>query len=118
MKQTTDFMKMKQNNEKIVMLTAYDYPSAKLAEQAGVDVIFVGDSLGMVVLGYDSTIPVTLEDMIHHTKAVVIEHIGPFDPGDWYRCWGKCRCLKFSYIMIFWVMVLSELLSLSNNINR
>lgn len=92
MKQTTDFMKMKQNNEKIVMLTAYDYPSAKLAEQAGVDVIFVGDSLGMVVLGYDSTIPVTLEDMIHHTKAVVIEYIGPFDPGDWHRCWGKCRC--------------------------
>lgn len=52
------------------MLTAYDYPSAKLAEQGGVDVILVGDSLGMVVLGYDSTIPVTLEDMIHHTKAV------------------------------------------------
>ncbi len=57
-------------NEKIVMLTAYDYPSAKLAEQAGVDMILVGDSLGMVVLGYDSTIPVTMEDMIHHTKAV------------------------------------------------
>jgi 3-methyl-2-oxobutanoate hydroxymethyltransferase len=70
MKQTTDFLKMKQSNEKIVMLTAYDYPSAKLAEQGGVDVILVGDSLGMVVLGYDSTIPVTLEDMIHHTKAV------------------------------------------------
>ena len=70
MKQTTDFLKMKQSNEKIVMLTAYDYPSAKLAEQGGVDIILVGDSLGMVVLGYDSTIPVTLEDMIHHTKAV------------------------------------------------
>lgn len=70
MKQTTDFMKMKENNEKIVMLTAYDYPSAKQAEQGGVDVILVGDSLGMVVLGYDSTIPVTIEDMIHHTKAV------------------------------------------------
>ncbi|NRD80549.1 3-methyl-2-oxobutanoate hydroxymethyltransferase [Bacillus sp. BRMEA1] len=70
MKQTTDFLKMKQNNEKIVMLTAYDYPSAKLAEQGGVDTILVGDSLGMVVLGYDSTIPVTMEDMIHHTKAV------------------------------------------------
>ncbi|KHF30722.1 3-methyl-2-oxobutanoate hydroxymethyltransferase [Anoxybacillus sp. BCO1] len=52
------------------MLTAYDYPSAKLAEAAGVDMILVGDSLGMVVLGYDSTIPVTVEDMIHHTKAV------------------------------------------------
>ncbi|WP_042457781.1 3-methyl-2-oxobutanoate hydroxymethyltransferase [Neobacillus dielmonensis] len=70
MKQTTDFLKMKQNKEKIVMLTAYDYPSAKQAEQGGVDMILVGDSLGMVVLGYDSTIPVTLDDMIHHTKAV------------------------------------------------
>lgn len=70
MKQVTDFLKMKENNEKIVMLTAYDYPSAKQAEEGGVDIILVGDSLGMVVLGYDSTIPVTLEDMIHHTKAV------------------------------------------------
>lgn len=70
MKQTTDFLKMKENKEKIAMLTAYDYPSAKQAEQAGVDLILVGDSLGMVVLGYDSTIPVTIEDMIHHTKAV------------------------------------------------
>lgn len=70
MKQTTDFLKMKENNEKIVMLTAYDYPSAKQAEQGGVDVILVGDSLGNVVLGYDSTVPVTMEDMIHHAKAV------------------------------------------------
>ncbi|MGD6831552.1 3-methyl-2-oxobutanoate hydroxymethyltransferase [Sutcliffiella halmapala] len=70
MKTATDFMKMKQNGAKIAMLTAYDYPSAKLAEESGVDVILVGDSLGMVVLGYDSTIPVTVEDMIHHTKAV------------------------------------------------
>lgn len=70
MKQTTDFSKMKKNNEKIVLLTAYDFPSAKLAEQSGVDMILVGDSLGMVVLGYESTIAVTMEDMIHHTKAV------------------------------------------------
>lgn len=70
MKQTTDFMKMKENGEKIVMLTAYDFPSAKQAEKAGVDMILVGDSLGMVVLGYDSTIPVTMDDMVHHAKAV------------------------------------------------
>lgn len=61
---------MKANGKKIAMITAYDYPSAKLADQAGVDVILVGDSLGMVVLGYDSTIPVTIDDMVHHTKAV------------------------------------------------
>jgi 3-methyl-2-oxobutanoate hydroxymethyltransferase len=61
---------MKQRGEKITMLTAYDYTSAKLVDQAGVPVILVGDSLGMVVLGYDSTLPVTMEDMLHHTKAV------------------------------------------------
>ncbi|PFA70057.1 3-methyl-2-oxobutanoate hydroxymethyltransferase [Bacillus sp. AFS015802] len=70
MKQTTDFLKMKNENEKITMITAYDFPSAKMAEEAGIDVILVGDSLGMVVLGYDSTVPVTVSDMIHHTKAV------------------------------------------------
>jgi 3-methyl-2-oxobutanoate hydroxymethyltransferase len=62
--------KMKLEKTPIAMITAYDYPTAKLAEQAGVDVILVGDSLGMVVLGYESTIPVTLDDMVHHTKAV------------------------------------------------
>lgn len=70
MKQTTDFLKMKENGEKIAVLTAYDFPAAKQAEKSGVDMILVGDSLGMVVLGYESTIPVTLEDMIHHGKAV------------------------------------------------
>jgi len=62
---------MKGKKEKIVMLTAYDYPTAKLIDEAGVPLILVGDSLGMVVLGYNSTIPVTMEEMLHHTKAVV-----------------------------------------------
>ncbi len=70
MKSTSDFLKMKAQQEKIVMITAYDYPAAKFSEEAGVDMILVGDSLGMVVLGYDSTLPVTVEDMIHHSKAV------------------------------------------------
>lgn len=70
MKRTTDFLKMKQTNEKLAMVTAYDYPSAKQAEAANVDLILVGDSLGMVVLGLESTVAVTLDDMIHHTKAV------------------------------------------------
>ena len=62
---------MKQRKEKIPMLTAYDYITAKIVDEAGVPLILVGDSLGMVMLGYESTIPVTMDDMIHHTKAVV-----------------------------------------------
>jgi 3-methyl-2-oxobutanoate hydroxymethyltransferase len=54
---------------RLAMLTAYDFPSARLVAEAGIDLILVGDSLGMVVLGYDSTVPVTMEDMLHHTKA-------------------------------------------------
>ncbi|PAM94740.1 3-methyl-2-oxobutanoate hydroxymethyltransferase, partial [Flavobacterium sp. IR1] len=70
MKTTATFKKMKREKEKITMMTAYDAPSAKHLEQAEVDMILVGDSLGMVVLGYDSTIPVTVDDMVLHTKAV------------------------------------------------
>ena len=62
---------MKQKGEKIAMLTAYDYSTAKIVDEAGIPLILVGDSLGMVVLGYESTVPVTMEDMLHHTKAVV-----------------------------------------------
>lgn len=62
---------MKAERVKIVSVTAYDYPSARLADEAGVDLILVGDSVGMVVLGYESTIPVTLGEMAHHLKAVV-----------------------------------------------
>jgi 3-methyl-2-oxobutanoate hydroxymethyltransferase len=62
---------MKAERVRIVSVTAYDYPTARLADEAGVDLILVGDSLGMVVLGYESTIPVTLSEMAHHLKAVV-----------------------------------------------
>ena len=62
--------RMKASGQRIVMLTAYDAPGARAADEAGVDIILVGDSLGNVVLGYDDTIPVTLQDMIHHTAAV------------------------------------------------
>ena len=67
---TSNIRAMKRRGEKIVMLTAYDYPSAGLVEEAGVPMILVGDTLGMVVLGYDTTLPVTMEDMLHHVKAV------------------------------------------------
>jgi 3-methyl-2-oxobutanoate hydroxymethyltransferase len=65
-----DIKKMKIQGEKISVLTAYDYGMASLLDESDIDIILVGDSLGMVVLGYDTTLPVTMEDMLHHTKAV------------------------------------------------
>lgn len=94
MENTASLMKMKQQGDKIAMLTAYDYPSAKIAEAAGMDVLLVGDSLGMVVLGYDSTVKVTVEDMVHHGKAarrgaqdtfLVVDM--PF--GSFHGSWGR-----------------------------
>lgn len=68
---TTHTLRLKkERGEPIAMLTAYDYPTALALDTAGVDAILVGDSLGMVVLGYETTLPVTMEDMLHHTKAV------------------------------------------------
>ncbi|MCH8350151.1 MAG: 3-methyl-2-oxobutanoate hydroxymethyltransferase [Chloroflexi bacterium] len=66
-----DIAQMKAKGEKIPMVTAYDYTAARLADEAGIPLLLVGDSLGMVVLGYDSTIQVTMEDVLHHLKAVV-----------------------------------------------
>jgi 3-methyl-2-oxobutanoate hydroxymethyltransferase len=64
------FREMKRRGEKITALTAYDYPMARLLDESGIDIILVGDSVGMVVLGYEDTTSVTLEEMLHHTRAV------------------------------------------------
>src|ERR1700756_1205456 len=69
MKKPTVLELKRKKGEHLAMLTAYDFPSARLAAEAGVELILVGDSLGMVVLGYDSTVPVTVADMVHHTRA-------------------------------------------------
>lgn len=69
-KTVIDFMNMKKNGEKVAWVTAYDFPTASFAEQAGMDMILVGDSLGMVTLGYDGTISVTMDDEIRHCQAV------------------------------------------------
>jgi len=63
-------IEMKRRAEIIAMVTAYDFPTARLADEAGLDIILIGDSVGTVLLGYDSTLPVTMDDMLHHTKAV------------------------------------------------
>lgn len=66
-----DIQSMKQNGEKISVLTAYDYPLARIMDEAGIDVVLVGDSVGTVVAGHDTTLPVTMDEMIYHTRAVV-----------------------------------------------
>lgn len=66
-----DFARMHADGERIAMLTAYDHPTAELLDEAGIPAILVGDSLGQVLLGYDTTVRVTMEEMLHHTKAVV-----------------------------------------------
>ena len=70
MNTVSTLLQQKQSGDKITMLTAYDYTTAKIIDECGVNSILVGDSLGMVMLGYENTLPVTMEDMIHHTKAV------------------------------------------------
>jgi len=69
MKKPTVLELKRAKGARLAMLTAYDFPTARLVAEAGVDLILVGDSLGMVVLGYDSTVPVTIDDMVHHTRA-------------------------------------------------
>ncbi len=70
-KTVLDIQRMKADGEKITVLTAYDYPFARLMDDAGIDMILVGDSVGSVVSGYDNTLPVTMDEMIYHTRAVV-----------------------------------------------
>lgn len=77
-----DLQQKKAHRKKITMMTAYDYPTARLVDEAGIDTILVGDSLGMVVLGYPSTVPVTMEEMLHHCRAVTRGTRNAFVIGD------------------------------------
>jgi 3-methyl-2-oxobutanoate hydroxymethyltransferase len=97
-------LERKLRGEKITCLTAYDYPTARLVDEAGIDMILVGDSLAQVVLGYDSTIPVTLEEMLHHLRAVrratrralLIADLpyGTYHVGEEETLRASIRCLK------------------------
>ena len=73
---------LKRKGEPITVVTAYDFPTARLAEEAGVEILLVGDSVGTVLLGYDSTLPVTMDDMLHHTKAVTRARTSALVVGD------------------------------------
>jgi len=77
-----DILSMKERGEKITQVTAYDYPSARMVDEAGIEMILVGDSVGMVVLGYENPIPVTVDDIVHHTRPVARGAKGPLIVGD------------------------------------
>ena len=65
-----DIQKMKASGDKIAMLTCYDYPTARIMDSCGIDMILIGDSVGVVFSGYENTLPVTMDEMLYHTKAV------------------------------------------------